>query len=287
MDYAVMIHPTNEQTNQADTIIGFDVTINDEALEDKLFRTTNDSRKNLPFGFSGIDYGHLPDGTMLPKTSNIPRYCIAIDLDQETAKNYNHHYDFLLLEEAKTAKEDRIKESRNYLRRFNAKMRFVVLSEVFEQNKLFRAMLPERNGRDNLVIDDAASKLLGIEKTLWSSLSQAAANYPINTSIQAIVSKNQNLQPGDQEALDTMKARKKILDDIKKCAESQIDQKEKSRRIFAMRRRLYSVISEYVQTKDSNYAAMFTEINHLRTMEQEGKLNSQKSIQPRNKKRTV
>ena len=287
IDYAVMMRSNNDDNDNNDgSIIGFDVTINDSALADKLYRTTNDSRSSLPFGFSNLDYGYLPDGTMMHKQTNIPRFCITMSLDEETAKNYNHHYDFLLSQEAKTAKEERVRESQNFLKRFNARARFVVLSEVFEQSKLFRAMLPERNGKDNLIINDAEPKLFNIEKTLWSSLFQAAANYPINTSFQAIISKNQDLQPGDREALDTIASRKRILGNIKKCAESEIDPKEKGRRIFNLKRELYSLVSEYVKTKDSNYAAMIKEVNRLRAMEKDGKLNSLKTIQPRNKKRT-
>ena len=280
IDYAVSIHPTD---GQEESIIGFDVTLNNDALTDKLFRTTNDERKNLPFGFSGLDYGYLPDETMLSKMRNIPRYCVAMNLDEETAKTYNYHYDFLMSKEAKTAKTERIMESLNYLKHFNARARFEVLSEVFAQNELFQAMLPELNGKDNLTINDAKAKLTTIQKMLRPALHQAAIHYPINQSIQAILSGGKVLQEGDREAIETMEARARILADIKKCNASEMDSKQKNIRVAKLRKELRVLISDYVKTIDPSYAAMMGEIDRLSTMEQAGKLDNQKSIGPRNK----
>ncbi len=280
IDYAVSIHSTD---GQEESIIGFDVTLNNDALTDKLFRTTNDERKNLPFGFSGLDYGYLPDETMLSKMQNIPRYCVAMNLDEETAKTYNYHYDFLMSKEAKTAKTERIMESLNYLKHFNARARFEVLSEVFAQNELFQAMLPELNGKDNLTINDAKAKLATIQKMLRPALHQAAIHYPINQSIQAILSGGKVLQEGDREAIETMKARARILADIKKCNASEMDSKQKNIRVAKLRKELRVLISDYVKTIDPSYAAMMGEIDRLSAMEQAGKLDSQKPIGPRNK----
>ena len=280
IDYAVSIHPTD---GQEESIIGFDVTLNNDALTDKLFRTTNDERKSLPFGFSGLDYGYLPDETMLPKMQNIPRYCVTMNLDEETAKNYKHHYDFLMSKEAKTAKTERTMESLNYLKRFNAKARFEVLSEVFAQNELFQAMLPEPNGKDNLVINDAKAKLATIQKMLRPALHQAATRYPIDQSIQAISSGGKVLQKGDREAIDTMEARARILADIKKYNAPGMDPEQKKIRVAKLRKELRVLISDYVKTIDPNYAAMMEEIDRLRALEQAGTLDNQKSIGPRNK----
>ena len=280
IDYAVSIHSTD---GQEESIIGFDVTLNNDILTDKLFRTTNDERKNLPFGFSGLDYGYLPDETMLSKMRNIPRYCVAMNLDEETAKTYNYHYDFLMSKEAKTAKTERIMESLNYLKHFNARARFEVLSEVFAQNELFQAMLPELNGKDNLTINDAKAKLATIQKMLRPALHQAAIHYPINQSIQAILSGGKVLQEGDREAIETMKARARILADIKKCNASEMDSKQKNIRVAKLRKELRVLISDYAKTIDPSYAAMMREIDRLRAMEQAGKLDNQKPIGPRNK----
>ena len=280
IDYAVSIHSTD---GQEESIIGFDVTLNNDALTDKLFRTTNDERKNLPFGFSGLDYGYLPDENMLSKMQNITRYCVAMNLDEDTAKTYNYHYDFLMSKEAKNAKTERILESLNYLKHFNARARFEVLSEVFAQNELFQAMLPELNGKDNLTINDAKAKLATIQKMLRPALHQAAIHYPINQSIQAILSGGKVLQEGDREAIETMKARARILADIKKCNASEMDSKQKNIRVAKLRKELRVLISDYVKTIDPSYAAMMGEIDRLSAMEQAGKLDSQKPIGPRNK----
>lgn len=280
IDYAVSIRSIDSQD---ESIIGFDVTLNNEALSDKLLRTTNDEDKSLPFGFSGLDYGYLPNGTLLPKIQSAPRYCITFNLDEETAKNYKHHYDLLMSAGAKTVNKERIMESQKYLKRFNAKVRFEVLSEMYAQNELFCSMLPELNGKDNLVINDAEAKLTMMQKMLRPALYQAAVHYPIDKSIQAIMSGDQNLQEGDREAIEALDARRRIIADIKKCNETEKDPKRRNIRIAKLRKELRILISDYVKTVDPNYAAMMKEIDHLKTMERDGKLDNQKSIRPRNK----
>lgn len=64
--------------------ISFDATLNGSAIEEKMLRSTSDGRKELPFGFTGLDYAYLTDGTMLPRVTNVPRYCITMDGDENS-----------------------------------------------------------------------------------------------------------------------------------------------------------------------------------------------------------
>ena len=155
IDYTVSLDIPNRQDP---IFIGFDVTLDINALEDKLLRTTTDPDKKVPFGFSGLDYCYTREGQMLPQISNVPRYCLTMDLNEEKLDRYNHDW-FLLRFPPKDKKGEQYEDAKKYISNFNARTRFMVLSEIYEQNKLYKAMLPPLNGKDNLTIKDAESKL--------------------------------------------------------------------------------------------------------------------------------
>ena len=164
----------------------------------------------------------------------------------------------------------------------NARTRFMVLSEIYEQNKLYKAMLPPLNGKDNLTIKDAASKLDIINSKLFFPLYRAAMNCPLIMDDP----NNKEISPAEKAEADKVEAKRaELFQKIKDCSESDLAPEEKGQRIFTLRQEAYHLISDYVKTKDSHYSAMLQEVDHLSELERQGKLNILKTIQPRNKKR--
>lgn len=262
-------------------LMGFDVTLDDKALEDKMLRTTTDPNKKVPFGFSGLDYCYSREGEMLPKVANVPRYCLTMDIDDEKAKDYYQNwYRVRLAISPEDREKDQYKTARSYINKFNARTRFMVLSEIYEQNKLYKAMLPPLNGKDNLVIKDAESKLDAIGSKMLSALHRAALNCPLDTE-----DSQQQQEPSDNN--DTMRAveakRAKLLQEIKNYSNSELDPEEKKSQILARKQEIYQLVSDYMRTQDSHYSAMLATTTRLSELEQQGKLNTLKEIKPRNK----
>lgn len=263
--------------------MGFDVTLNDDEIRTKLLRTTNDSRKNLPFGFSGLDYSYLEDVTLLARESNVPHYCIAMNIDENTVKTYRHHYDYIKSPDQESLNPKRLQEAKSFLRFFNDKARFIVLSEIFEQNRLALAMLPEHNGRDNRIIDDARAKLQYIDKKIWSALVRAAERCPLQPSIIALASNNTVLSDDDKAILEAKEKREQLLGQIKDCRNSDLPQQEKTRQIRKLRMKLYELVSDIYRRQDPKYQTLISEVKKLRALEREGKAERYKTIQPRNR----
>ena len=262
-------------------LMGFDVTLDDKALEDKMLRTTTDPNKKVPFGFSGLDYCYSREGEMLPKVANVPRYCLTMDIDDEKAKDYYQNwYRVRLAISPEDREKDQYKTARSYINKFNARTRFMVLSEIYEQNKLYQAMLPPLNGKDNLVIKDAESKLDAIGSKMLPALHRAALNCPLDTE-----DSQQQQEPSDNN--DTMRAveakRAKLLQEIKDYSNSELDPEEKKSQILARKQEIYQLVSDYMRTQDSHYSAMLATTTRLSELEQQGKLNTLKEIKPRNK----
>lgn len=279
IDYAVSLDVSGRQDP---IFIGFDVTLNEGSLEDKLLRTNTNPDKNLPFGFSGLDYSYTREGDLLPKITNVPRYCLTMDLSEDKADEYHQNWFRLCWADEKDKTKEQYKEAKTYIGRFNARTRFMVLSEIYEQNKLYKAMLPPLNGKDNLTIKDAASKLDIINSKLFFPLYRAAMNCPLIMDDP----NNEEISPAEKAEADKVEAKRaELFQKIKDCSESDLAPEEKGQRIFTLRQEAYHLISDYVKTKDSHYSAMLQEVDHLSELEQQGKLNTLKTIQPRNKKR--
>lgn len=262
-------------------LMGFDVTLDDKALEDKMLRTTTDPNKRVPFGFSGLDYCYSREGEMLPKVANVPRYCLTMDIDDEKAKDYYQNwYRVRLAISPEDREKDQYKTARSYINKFNARTRFMVLSEIYEQNKLYKAMLPPLNGKDNLVIKDAESKLDAIGSKMLPALHRAALNCPLDTE-----DSQQQQETSDNN--DTMRAveakRAKLLQEIKDYANSELDPEEKKSQVLARKQEIYQLVSDYMKTQDSHYSAMLATTTRLSELEQQGQLNTLKEIKPRNK----
>ena len=262
-------------------LMGFDVTLDDKALEDKMLRTTTDPNKRVPFGFSGLDYCYSREGEMLPKVANVPRYCLTMDIDDEKAKDYYQNWYRVRLAICPEDREkDQYKTARSYINKFNARTRFMVLSEIYEQNKLYKAMLPPLNGKDNLVIKDAESKLDAIGSKMLPALHRAALNCPLDTE-----GSQRQQEPSDNN--DTMRSveakRAKLLQEIKDYSNSELDPEEKKSQILVRKQEIYQLVSDYMRTQDSHYSAMLATTTRLSELEQQGKLNTLKEIKPRNK----
>ena len=260
--------------------VGFDVTLDDKALEDKMLRTTTDPNKSVPFGFSGLDYCYSREGEMLPKATNVPRYCLTMDLSEEKAKEYHQNRYRLRLTPPEDREKDQYKNARAYILNFNAMTRFMVLSEIYEQNKLYKAMLPPLNGKDNLTIKDAKSKLDAIGNKIESALHRAALNCPLTTW-------DPQSQQGLSETNDAVRAvearRAELFQEIKDCHDSEPESEEKKQHILSLKQEIYQLVSDYMKTQDSHYSAMLATTSGLSELEQQGKLNGLKEIKPRNK----
>ncbi len=113
--------------------IGFDATISvdGKVLYDKLTRSTNVSKefkrdKNLPFGFSTMRYTYDPSNGMLLPADEAIRYTVCANKQLLNQMQKLHNDPRPLAEKFQTIGYQEV--------------RFKVLSEIHEQNELFKAM---------------------------------------------------------------------------------------------------------------------------------------------------
>lgn len=271
IDYAVALSiPGREKP----VSVGFDVTLDERALEDKLLRSNTKPDRELPFGFSALDYAYTREGEMLPNETNVPRYTLTMDMSTEKADEYHRNWYTLRLTRPENREKEYFKQAREYIGKHNARTRFIVLSEIYEQNKLYQAMLPALDGKHNRIIEEAQSKLEAVGSKVEFAAYRAALHCPLEVD-----------GPADsKEAKDTEAQRAAIFQEIKACSDSpELNPTQKRERILALRQELYTLISGYMRTQDSHYEAMMTETDKLSRLEQESKLNHLKEIRARNK----
>lgn len=148
-------------SNPNETIfVGFDATLenNDEAIMDKLTRSSNvsirqGSENRLPFGFSTLRYAYDPITGERFSVDNVLRYTIAID--SKTLKNA----------EEKVA--DGIEGWLDYSKSLDYdRLSFMVLSEIHEQSRLFKAM----NQANSLINKKALQTIIKFDSDIWKSL---------------------------------------------------------------------------------------------------------------------
>ena len=273
----------SDSDGENETFMGFDITLDDTKFREKILKTTNKDNVELPFGFSELDYAYLKDGTLLPHISNVPHYCITMNIDEETARNYKHHYDYLTRDAQGNPKEDRLEDARKYLRRFNGKARFMVISEIFEQTKLSLAMLPDLNGRDNMIIDEARTKLQYIDKKLCPALARAADQCPLEISRMGRFSKNGVLSDDDKAVVAARGKRKELQKKINDIWNSDLPHQEKVHQMAVLRMKVYKIVSDVYCRQDPKYKGLIETIKSLSQLEREGKAEQLKAISARNR----
>ncbi|MBR2709509.1 hypothetical protein IKE72_00285 [Candidatus Saccharibacteria bacterium] len=271
--------------------VGFDVTLDERALEDKLLRSNTKPDRELPFGFSALDYAYTREGEILPNETNVPRYTLTMDMSTEKADEYHRNWYTLRLTRPENREKEYFKQAREYIGKHNARTRFIVLSEIYEQNKLYQAMLPALDGKHNRVIQEAQSKLEAVGSKVEFAAYRAALHCPLTVDVvaskeaQGVDGTKSVRGTGDVKSAEAVEAqRAAIFQEIKACSDStELDPAQKRERILALRQELYTLISGYMRTQDSHYGAMMTETDKLSRLGQEGKINHLKEIRARNK----
>jgi len=261
------------QTNPGETIfIGFDATLqtDEDKIVDKLTRSSNVAKTHgfenrLPFGFSTLRYTYNPiTGERLSSEQTL-RYTIG--LGYKTMQG---------AEKLLTANEN----PENLEAPLAAEIRFKILSEMHEQNKLYKAM----NIVNSLVSKKAISSINRIESAVWHSLE--------NTSLD-LIDLDPNLsevetKPGEFASLKEKKATLLELRSAYKTASAD-EKPEILKQIKSLHNFIYNQISKAYRgdiagtAHDVQYATIYHYTNKLIKAEKEGKLNEYKAPQARNR----
>ena len=280
IDYAVIIQPKKDE---APITLGFDVTTNNDIGSDKIIRSSNDERKELPFGFSGLDYPYYPDGQMLSKITCIPRYCIAMDIDDTYIKDYGNAREQSHLQPTDEKTVKRIEDGKRSLKRKNDKARFLVLSEIYEQNELYLSMLPAKNGRNNRIVDIAEGQLRGIKTKVWAALLRASYECPIELSVIGMIDSSQRTED-DQKIVEIKDRRNEINGRIKQLVQERGQKGKRTQEEKDLQLERYELVKGYAMSKNKCYATLISKTYELKNQSETGKIDYLKQIQPRNKK---
>ena len=280
VDYAAMIQSEKDEVS---ITLGFDITTDSDIDSDKIIRSSNDGRKELPFGFSGLDYPYYPDGHMLSEITCIPRYCIAMDIDDTYIKDYDNarKQSHLQPTDEKTVK--RIEDSKKSLKRKNDKACFLVLSEIYEQNELYLSMLPAKNGRNNRIVDTAEGQLKRIKTKIWPALLRASYECPIELSVIGMIDSSQRTED-DQKIIEVKDRRSEINERIKQLAQERGQKGKRTQEEIGLQLERYELVKGYAMSKNKCYATLIAKTNELKSQSETGKIDYLKQIQPRNKK---
>lgn len=255
--------PANEDGETERIFVGFDATlsIDPDTLSDKLTRSTNVSRerkqpKNLPFGFSTLRYAYDPSNGERIVSDEVIRYTICSDRKlfktmQKMNSSTKPLAEKMLLPEYQ-------------------EVRFKILSEMYEQNKFFKAMNPDN--------DEATEKITKIDIHVWKGIQNTmdailiGANEsspffiltPISDEIKTLKHQYSNLPSGSPEKL-------RIQSEIKKNYS----------KLYTKIGKLYR--SGDAGAKDNSYGKIFN-LTHdfINAAKNTDLLDQYKSSQPRN-----
>ena len=282
IDYAVMIQSKKDEKS---VTIGFDITTNSniDSIKDKLLRSSNNGQKELPFGFSSIDYPYYPNGQMLSEIAYVPRYCIAMDIDDKYVKDYDYAQQQSYLEPTNEKLIRIIENNKRSLKRKNDKARFLVLSEVYEQNELYLSMLPVKDGRNNRIIELAEERLKTVKAKIWTALQRASVECPIAISAAGSIDPTQQTEK-DQTIIKSLDRRKAINEKIKQLVQERGTTGKRTQEEKDLQLERYELVKRCIMDEDKCYATLITEANELKKQSNAGTIDYLKQIQPRNKK---
>ena len=164
--FSVLYYESERDHKNYSIAIGTDVTISGshKTIMDKFERPHNESGLELPFGFSKLDY--YTNGKVHKEMPLMPRYIIGIsnydvnDINETVATDHTG------------AKMFRLATAKNFINRFK------VLSEMYVENQLYLARLPEE--RETPELKSAYNKLKIMDKKLSDALYAATKHLSLS-----------------------------------------------------------------------------------------------------------